>query len=81
MTGFILRSQMNDKEQLWYDNLTEADHEELRNSYIDKVVSRNLPTSYESFVLLCAKVAVKVQGKEDKMYKAMQKTLERKGLK
>ena len=76
----MVRAQMNDKEHAWYDSLTERDHEELRNAYIDKIISKNIPTSYESFVLLCSNVAVMSNKKQQRVSYALERKLKKEGL-
>lgn len=64
---------LNTECQVWYDALTEADHEQLRNAYVDKIVSRNIPASYNDYLVRIVKLGVHFTGNEEKVDKMLSK--------
>lgn len=60
---------LNAECQAWYDALTEDNHEELRNSYIDKVTARHIPASYNDYLVRVVKLGVHFAGDEEKLDK------------
>jgi hypothetical protein len=74
---------LDDSEQKWYDGLDEDDLAQMRNAYIDRVVSKDKMSkvSYEGFVKVCARVAVKLHSKQTRKEHAALRRLEAMGKK
>ena len=65
----------------WYDSLTPENHIQLRNAYIDKVVpGMGHKVSYEAWIILTSKLAIKFKGKEDRALRNTQRLMKRQGL-
>lgn len=54
--------KLNEKEQAWFDTLEECDLEKMRNGYADFIIKSKgkAPMTYDQFVKVCAKVAVRL---------------------
>jgi hypothetical protein len=57
-----MRDELNEKEQAWFDTLEEKDKETMRNGYADLIIRSKgaARLTYKQFVVVCAKVAVKL---------------------
>ena len=65
----------------WYDSLTPENHIQLRNAYIDKVVpGMGHKVSYEAWIILTSKLAIKFKGKEDRALRNTQRLMKKQGL-
>jgi len=70
------RQKLGEKGCAWYDSLTEENHKELQEAYVDKVTSHKgmESVSYERFILTVAKLAVHFKGDEKKIDKTLART-------
>lgn len=65
----------------WYDSLTPENHILLRNAYIDKIVpGMGHQVSFESWILLESKLAIKFKGKEDRKLRDTQRLMKKRGI-
>lgn len=71
------RKKLGEKGCAWYDSLTEENHLELQNSYVEKLASCRPGmelVGYERFILTVAKLAVHFDGNEKKIDKTLART-------
>lgn len=76
-----IRKRMGPDACAWYDSLTVAEHIQLRDAYIERVLPKlGSQISYEDWIFLESKLAVKFKGKEDRALRNTQRMMKRTGI-